>query len=242
MTLLTKLGTVALAAAFVVAPVYALAGSGKAHGTFAPRSTGSTLEVIISDNGKTTVRGAKVTDVSGSTITAQTIWDASSITWTVRTDADTDFIRKSGGASSVGDISEGDYISFSGDLSSGSSFSVTADVVKNWSLAENRLTLVGTVTDVDDSSFTLATAARGNVTVRVNGDTDYLNGLSVFGDIDVDSKVVAYGAYDPSAEVLTASSVSLTAKAAVEKPNKHPNGNAWGFWKKFTGFFKGDHR
>ena len=91
-TLFTKLSTVALVAAFTIAPVFALADSGKSK-SFAPRSVGSTLEVMISDNGKAVVRGAKVTDVSGSTITAQTMWDASSITWTVRTDGDTDFLR-----------------------------------------------------------------------------------------------------------------------------------------------------
>lgn len=233
----TKLGTVVLVAAFAVAPVYALANGGKADRTFAPRSVGSTLEVMIADNGKTTVRGAKVTDVSGNTITAQTIWDASSITWTVRTDGDTDFIQKNGSGSSIEDIEDGDYVSFSGTLSSGSSFSVDADVVKNWSLAENRVSVAGTVTDVDSDRFTVSTHNHGNVTVRVDNGTEYLGALEVLGDIDVDAKVIAYGAYDPDTKVLTASSVSLTAKSAVEKDDKAPKGNAWGFWKKVGAFF-----
>ena len=238
-TLVTKIGTIALAAAIMVVPAFALANWGDKKGTsFAPRSVGSSLEVIISDNGNTTVRGAKVTGVSGSTITAQTIWDASSITWTVRTDSETNFIQKSGSDSDLGDISEGDYVSFSGALASGSSFTVTADVVKNWSLAENRLSLAGTVTDVDDSSFNLSTIARGNVTVRVNSDTDYTGNLEALGDVDVDAKVVAYGSYDPATKVLTATSVSLSGKAAVVKDYREPQGNAWGHWmKKVSGFF-----
>ncbi|HYE22858.1 MAG TPA: DUF5666 domain-containing protein [Candidatus Paceibacterota bacterium] len=235
-----NLGTVAVVAALIVAPVYALAQSGNANKAFAPRSVGSTLEIMIADNGKTTVRGARVTDVSGSTITAQTMWDASSITWTVRTDGDTDFIQKNGSSSEMGDIQDGDYISFSGTLSSGSSFSVAADVVKNWSLAENRIAFTGTVTDVDDDRFTLSTTGRGNVTVRVTGDTEYASALDALGDIDVDSKVVAYGAYNSDTNVLTASSISLTAKAAVEKDNKFPKGNAWGFWKKIGAIFGND--
>lgn len=236
-TLFKKLGTLAVVAAIAAAPAFALAQGGKGHAGFAPRTTGSTLEVMIADNGKTTVRGAKVTGVSGSTITAQTIWDASSITWTVRTDSETDFIAKSGRASELSDIKEGDYISFSGALSSGASFSVAADVVKNWSMAENHTTLTGTVTDVASDSFVLSTKAQGNVTVRVTGDTKYIGDLDALGDIDVDSKIIAYGAYDSGAKVLTATSISLSAKAAVEKEHKYPKGNAWGFWKKFSGFF-----
>ena len=236
--LFTKLGTVALAAAFAIAPVFALANNGESH-SFAPRSVGSTLEVIISDNGSAVVRGAKVTDVSGTTIIAQTMWDASSITWTVRTDGDTDFIRKSGSSVDLGDIEEGDYVSFSGSLMSGSSFTVDADVVKNWSLSETRTTLTGTITDIDADSFTLRTAAKGDVTVRVNSDTDYVGSIDAFADLDVNAKATAYGSYDSDTEVMTASSVSLSGKIGLVK-DKHPQGNAWGFWKKLSGFFGGN--
>ena len=237
-TLFTKLSTVALVAAFTIAPVFALADSGKSK-SFAPRSVGSTLEVMISDNGKAVVRGAKVTDVSGSTITAQTMWDASSITWTVRTDGDTDFLRKNGSTVGIDAVAEGDYVSFSGSLMSGSSFTIDADVVKNWSLEESRTMVAGTISDLDADSFTLATAARGEVTVRVNADTDYTGNIDAFADLAVDAKAVAYGSYNPDTKVLTASSVSLSGKVSAEK-DKHPNGNAWGFWKKFTGFFGGN--
>ena len=53
------------------------------------REVGSTLEVHISNNGKTLVRGAKVTAVATNSITATTTWGANIVTWTVTTDSNT---------------------------------------------------------------------------------------------------------------------------------------------------------
>lgn len=225
-TLIQKLSIGALVAVFAAAPVFALANTDTNRG-FSPRSVGSPLEVIISDNGNAIVRGAKVTDVSGSTITAQTIWDASSITWSVRTDNDTDFVRKSGGGASIDDIADGDYISFSGHLTSGSSFTVDADVVKNWSATENRSAVVGTVTDVDDNEFTLQTVGRGTVTVKVSSSTDFSGSIDELSDLSTNIRVVAYGTYNADTHVLTATEVSTQGKIKADKDDHRPLQN-WG--------------
>ncbi|MES2931775.1 MAG: hypothetical protein V4682_03755 [Patescibacteria group bacterium] len=104
-----------------------------------PHAVGSKLEVAISDNGRVIVRGAEVTEISGDTIRARTEWGATALTWTIRTDGDTDFVTKGGSGSGLDDVSTGDYVSFSGQvLESESAFTVDADAVRNWSLESDK--------------------------------------------------------------------------------------------------------
>ncbi|MFN4181508.1 MAG: hypothetical protein ACK4FA_02340, partial [Candidatus Paceibacteria bacterium] len=103
---------------------------------------GSSLEVHINDNGSVLVRGAKVTAVSGNTITAITEWNGASVSWNINTDTATKFIELKNGQSSVSDVKVGDFVSFSGNLMAGSTFTVQAKQVKNWSVAPKVKTTV----------------------------------------------------------------------------------------------------
>ncbi len=97
----------------------------------------SGTSVAIGNNGGVLVRGAEVTSISGSTVTARTQWGDTSISWTVDTDGDTNFIDLGGDATALADINSGETISFSGYIDSDSgAFSVDADVVRNWSEGE----------------------------------------------------------------------------------------------------------
>lgn len=117
--------------------MFAFAQGAEAHKAGAG-SVGSTLEVMLSDTGRTVVRGAEVTSVSDRTIRARTEWGASSISWTVDTDTDTAFVTKAGSDADLSDIAVGDYVSFSGVLNDrDATFVVDADAVKNWSLDAN---------------------------------------------------------------------------------------------------------
>lgn len=118
--------------------MFAFVQDAEAHDT-GPHGVGSKLEVAINDEGRVVVRGAEVTDVSGDTIHARTEWGEAMLSWTVRTDADTDFVTKGGSGSALDEVSVGDYVSFSGALrESESSFTVDADAVRNWSLGDDR--------------------------------------------------------------------------------------------------------
>lgn len=132
---------------------------------------GSTLEVHINDNGTTLVRGAKVTAVSGNTISATTGWGNTVIAWTVITDGNTQFTRRFGGKGSVAETLVNHIISFQGPLATGGTgLTVNAKVVKNWSTekvesAQSRV-FEGTLKSL------AATAAPTTMVVRV-GDVDY---------------------------------------------------------------------
>ncbi len=232
-----KFGVGALVAILIAIPALALADNGKRHDDFRPRSVGSTLEVSIADSGKTVVRGAKVTAVSGSTITAETVWGASSITWKAQTDSETQFIRKSGTNAGITDIAVGDYVSFSGMLVSGSSFTVDADVVKNWSLSDNRTAIVGVVTAHDSDSLTVATKNRGNVEVAVTSATTFSGKIAALADITTNARVVVFGSYNADTKILTATDI----RADLKVKDHELKAKGWGqflkdfkfdFWKK----------
>jgi hypothetical protein len=95
------------------------------------------VSIAIADDGSVLVRGAKVTDVSDDVITAQTSVRDVTMTWKIDTDSDTDFLKVSGSSTSLGNISDGDYVSFSGTLTGSSMFTVNADTVRDWSLDDS---------------------------------------------------------------------------------------------------------
>lgn len=188
------------------------------------QSVGSGLTVSIGDDGRALVRGAEVTAVSGGTLTAKTSWGSSALTWTVRTDGDTDFVRKNGSGTALGDIATGDIVSFSGMLDEdANAFTVDADAVKNWSKDDAKTVYTGTVTSVNDDNdtFVLSTKQNGSITVRVSGDTAY-GSSNDFSDVDVNDTAVVSGSL--AGGTLTASKISLNMKAEV-------NGEAKGNWK-----------
>lgn len=170
-----------------------------------PRKLGSTLEVHIFDNGKVLVRGAKITAISGNTISASNTWNSVVLNWTVHTDSSTNLLRRFDGNAQMSDFSVGDFISFSGDLvQTGTSLTVNAKVVKDWSVQKTKAqakvfegtlkAISGTVAPI---TFTLTLSGNQDVTVNVPVGISVLNrnwmivGLSSFQTGD---KVRVWGA------------------------------------------------
>ena len=121
--------------ALAAAPVFALAHDDNRDANMKqPIADKTTVSVAIANNGSTLVRGAKVTDVNGDTVTATTVANGVTLTWTIDTDGDTDFVDVSSDGIARGDIDDGDYVSFSGALTG--SLRVDADTVRDWSQGE----------------------------------------------------------------------------------------------------------
>ena len=127
--------TMALAVALALvaaAPVAVLANNGNGNDKKEHVSFKTATSVLLTENGTALVRGAEVTAVSDNTITAETDLGGVTLTWTIDTDTDTEFITTNGDDSfDLGDVEDGDTISFSGELDS--AFNVDANVVKEWS-------------------------------------------------------------------------------------------------------------
>lgn len=191
------------------------------------RASGSTLEVHINNNGKTLVRGAKVTAVSGSVITATTTFGTNVMTWTVNTTSATQFVRKFGGVSSTAEIQVGDFLSFSGMLStSATGLTVDATIVKDWSIQARNDSFKGTISSIDapNLSFVLASENRGNITIKTSATTQIKKGNSVitFADLHVGDKVEKTdGLYNNLTLTLTANTVKI--KDDQNQGNGTPN-------------------
>jgi hypothetical protein len=182
------------------------------------RSVGSTLEVHITDGGKVLVRGAKVTAISGSTITANTAWGSANVSWNVNTDSNTKYIRRYDGASMFSEIAVGDFISFQGTLVSGtaSPMTVTAKTIKDWSIQKKNATFDGTVSSVSGTTFVIATKKNGNITVNTSSSTQIMKNSSTgaFADITVGRTVAVTGLYNNLTNVLESSKVIVR----IEQP------------------------
>ncbi len=206
--------SVAVASAFVLSPIIASANDGNKDANRINAS--QRVEVAINAAGNVLVRGAKVTGISGSTLTVTTTAGASTLSWAVTTDGSTAFVTSTGSGSTLGAISVGDTVSFAGALT-GSGLSVKANAVKDWTLGANQRSVSGTVQSINAAGTSLVLGKGNddnnkNVTVQFTGSTlIVLNGATTtFASIQTGDKVKATGIVNADATVLTATSVTVT--------------------------------
>lgn len=177
------------------------------------REAGMQPQVAIGVNGKVLVRGAKVKAISGNTITAQVSWGSFVSEWKVDA-SNAKFLRYSGNASAISEVSVGDVISFSGALdTSVSNATVKTDIVKDWSLdgqnsprngtLQGELKAMGGTTA--PTTMTLEVKGKGNVsdddaignfTVNIAANTAILNknwGSLSLGNFEIGDSVRFYG-------------------------------------------------
>ncbi len=220
--LASSIFTIALISGLLSTTLLTLANEKDKSGDYQPRITGSALEIHIFDNGKVLVRGAKVLSVGSSSFTAVNSWGSSTLSWTVNTGSETEFIRRYGGKSNIAEISVGDYVSFNGVLvQTASSFTVDAKAVKDWSVQKARASFTGVVTGLSSStqSFTLNAEEKGIITVNVTASTTIMKGTStvLFGEIKVGGRVRVSGLYNNLNKVLSADEIKIYLDRAVER-------------------------
>lgn len=161
---------------------------------------GSPFEVHINNDGSVVVRGGKVAALSGTTITALTEWNGAMLNWNINTDANTKFIELKNGQSNISQVKVGDFISFTGNLMAGPTFTVQAKSVKNWSvMPQVKTTVEGKVVTVPGATapttFTLKSGDKA-YSVKVSATTSVLNAkwlTATLGSFQVDNKVRVYG-------------------------------------------------
>ena len=98
------------------------------------------MEVHIANDGLILLRSARVSAVSGTTITVNTAWGKTNLTWIVRTNASnyetrafgTRFINRSGQALSLQAVHVGDLVTITGTLdATAEEPTLDADSVRN---------------------------------------------------------------------------------------------------------------
>ncbi len=186
------------------------------------RKVGSTLEVHISDNGNVLMRGAKVTKINGSTITAANTWGSATLSWTVNTNSNTSFIRRFGGTSSLSEISVGDIVSVQGTLvTTTSELTIQAKTVKDWSIQKQNASVSGTIESVNssDGSFMLKKEEGTVIKVMVGSATDIKKGDQkiAFADLKTGTTIRVTGLLNTAQNVLEASQVKAPAENVQSK-------------------------
>lgn len=89
----------------------------------------------IKQDGTVQLRGAKVASISGNALTVTETLGASTLTWTITTDATTKLESKNGKALTMTDFAVGDVVTVKGKMQSGSALAATATTVRNISKA-----------------------------------------------------------------------------------------------------------
>lgn len=218
-----SIASVAVVSALALLPVIASANNG-GNKDMNRSIANQRVEIAVNASGNVLVRGAKVTGISGSTLTVTTTAGASTLSWAVTTDGSTAFITSSGAGSSLAQIAVGDTVSFAGALT-GSGLSVKASVVKDWTLGANERSISGTVQSVNAAGTSLV-LGNGNgkdndndndnddkvkATIQFNaGTVVVLNGATTtFAAIQAGDKVKATGLMNADGTVLTATSVTV---------------------------------
>jgi len=201
------------------APLFA-----SAHNESVSSASANKAEVVLTDSGKALVRGAKVTAVSSSTITAQTVLGSATVTWTILTDSATSFYDARGKTGGLAGIAVGDTVSFAGAIEGGNMTNVRATVVKDWSPVMSEKTLKGTLSSLNTGNLTFVLSTKShkdsskNVTVQLSSTTAItLNGTtSALANLAVNDGIKVTGTLSSDGMTLAALKVEATRPAPKE--------------------------
>lgn len=149
-----------VAVAFLCVGAILHAGTASAAGT---GEAGPNLEVHIANNGFVLVRNATIASISGTVLTAEITWGSSTLTWAVRTDKRTEFVRSDGEIGDLSDLEEGDTVSITGELDpSVSSPTIIAETVRKAERKAPRPVVALGVADVGGDAGAAGRAASPN--------------------------------------------------------------------------------
>lgn len=145
-----------------------------------PKTTGAPLSLSIEESGATVLEGARITQITGSTIFAAQYWGMLPVRWIIRTDAKTLFKHRFGNPIVLTQLSIGDFISAEGDFNGSSdSLGINAKSIKDWSVSTEGSTFTGTIVSAPDAtgSFILQIGDGSTVFVKPRATSTVLRGI-----------------------------------------------------------------
>ncbi len=175
---MTKVGfawVCAVSSLLFVSSVYALAPV-----IPSPKTAGSPLSLTIQENGDTALDGARITQITGTTLFAVQYWRELPVRWIIRTDAKTRYTHRFGNPLVFSQLSVGDFLSVEG-IFNGSSDSLGVDAmsIKDWSISTEGSSFAGKVTSAPDASgaFILQTEDGSTVFVKPKSGASIVRGV-----------------------------------------------------------------
>jgi hypothetical protein len=234
------LGVPLLAALVLVSsvPAFASADSGKSERSF-PFLSLVRASFAANADGKTLIRGAKVTSVSGADINATVALGSATLTVTLHTDGTTKLYNRAGKTELISDIAVGDTITAGGTMT-GNGMTMNAAAIKDFTGAVENISVSGKIDSINLSALSFfldkSKSQNGedkNVEVKTTGTTAFtINGVaSAFASLLQGDKVKVDGSLNADGTILSATAVSATHVSASSNPS---------FNSFLKDFFRGD--
>ncbi|TSC85172.1 MAG: hypothetical protein G01um101417_39 [Parcubacteria group bacterium Gr01-1014_17] len=145
-----------------------------------PKTVGAPLALTIEENGDTIVEGARITQITGSTIFASQHWGMLPVRWIIRTDAKTSLKHRFGNPIVLAQFALGHFISVEGVFNGSSdSLGVDAKSIKNWSVSTEGSSFAGTVASAPDQSgaFILQIGDGSTVFIKPKATSTVIRGI-----------------------------------------------------------------
>ncbi len=180
-------------------------------------------EVHITKEGLATITDTKVMQIAGGTLFTRMYWGDSYVRLTVKTNQSTKFYRGTGEVTSLSEVSVGDMLDVTGQLTGGDVLTLVTTSVKNSSVQKKQTIFSGKVQGVDFASktFILNDKKIGTVTVVATSTTRFVKGNR---NLDLDHIVVGdtitkvAGDYNINTRTIVADSVVTYVDLNTFKP------------------------
>ncbi|MDP3661655.1 MAG: hypothetical protein Q8R17_02295 [bacterium] len=180
-----------------------------------PKTVGAPLALSIEENGDTVVEGARITQVTGTTIFASQYWGALPVRWIIRTNEKTSFKHRFGNPLVFSQLSMGDFISVEGTFNGSSdSLGIDAKSIKDWSVSTEGSSFAGTVASAPDNSgaFILQIGDGSTVFVKPKATSTVVRGVVLIASSAIalgDRVLETTGVYNHLDRSLSADSVKI---------------------------------
>lgn len=153
-------------------------------------------------SGHVALTNGELTAINGTSLTVS----KENKSYTVLTDDKTQVRRKFWGKSELAEFSIGDKLNVVGTWTDETQTTIQARLIRNLSIQRRHGVFFGTVTSKTDTGFITDTIRRGNQTVIVDSETEYVNRRQEsigFADIAVGHRVRIRGLWDSTLSKIT---------------------------------------
>lgn len=180
--------------------------------------------ISVSEKGEVKVKNAVVFHIISNTLFIRTNWDNAYIRWTIRTDNNTQIIKKFDGTASLSEIKVGHILNIDGNLVTGSeSMDMKATFIRDLSLENEDGSFSGTVYNSDGGGkvLTLKTKNKKDITVTMDSDTVVKKGNININPSKIKTGDIVLGVsgiYHQPSETIKAKSIEIYQDKKVFAP------------------------
>lgn len=168
-----------------------------------PRSVGyydqadASTSITVNSDGTSTLRGARVTSTSGTTITVTETLGSVTLTWTVNAGSNPQVQGKDGRSMQLSDITVGDIVTVTGQLQTGSTYAVNATLIRDVSRigGQGQSQSANQQQMFEGTLVTTTSSLPATVTVNVRGTQRTVNLTTTTSVLNKDWNTISLGSF-----------------------------------------------